>query len=721
MLAQEGQPAEPLELVAAQRRRQPDRLVGRQLGEVAQHGRAAQPLLGLPVDEAGGLQLAPGVDVDQRHPQRLVVVVGPAVDLRSSRDQLAQPGQLGPVGGEEEPARQHDQVVAERERGQHRRQRHLLAVDLDDHGEVEPVGGGRLALGVGRGLDGIEADLRRPLRLAEDRRLDLGDLDQPAAPQRRQHPATQRQRAGPAHVEPLGEPARRLDQPVDVTAGQQLGQQLLLGLVVAQPGQRRALAEAAGVLRTPGAVAPPPHQLGGRGLAPGHLEQQPRGQRRRHPHGAVAGADPQLTHEPGQVVGLEAVALGPGHLQRALPEPQGRRRHRPREPRQHRRVRRPGPSAPGSLAARLTRSRGLEQHHAVGGQADGQHGLAAPPPPAGLDPEHDLGLALGGAAQVDRHLDRFVEHLDRAQRPRREQLDPEVARPAQEGPQPGADVTDDDLVVAVDVGAPAGRRGVELGEHLDVLGHVGAPVGPPHQPAPADAALDPGVALGAPAHRPEQDHGVGVVAPAAAHRGAEQLELQRQRRRLGGAPRPVVAELVEDDVERALPRGPSVALAELTGRQGHRDPVLALARDRAGARGGGRDGAGRVVDHPDVHAVGHDRAALHRGDGLGAAVGQVDLEAVDRALGRQQAAAGERAVVEVGAERRFVDQQEQVGHGQVALSRDVVDATHGRRQPAAAPAGPDRLWTIADGAGRLRTRGPLSSGCPCARKPGTPR
>ena len=137
VLVQEGEPPEALQLVGTQGGGHADRIRLGDLGEVTERGGPLDPRRRLGIDHSELGELGPDAEVGRTDTDPAVVGVA---QLCGQRHDLVQPGELGAVEGDEEAARQDQELVLAGDGGQHVGEWHVLAVDAHPNLEVEPVG-----------------------------------------------------------------------------------------------------------------------------------------------------------------------------------------------------------------------------------------------------------------------------------------------------------------------------------------------------------------------------------------------------------------------------------------------------------------------------------------------------------------------------------------------------------------------------------------------------
>jgi hypothetical protein len=262
----------------------------------------------LRVDDPGFGELRPQAQVSPAHADP----VGGLLDKLAGRGhELGQLGEGWVIRGQVAAAGREHQLAAEGETGQHARQRNLLTIDGDPHGEVEPVGrfvgravcvGGQLEehLRVGHGLAvvGLLPDLLHvdQSAVADDRKHPVGEHQQLAAA-----PClTGRRSALPVHIEP------------GTTGEVELVEQRLLGERVAHGREPVAAVEGEPVIASV-AVPPPPRRLDLVRRLPADLEDQARRHLVGNRHGLVARPDRKLTAQAGKELVDEAGPAAFGH------------------------------------------------------------------------------------------------------------------------------------------------------------------------------------------------------------------------------------------------------------------------------------------------------------------------------------------------------------------------------------------------------------------------
>ena len=404
---------------------------------------------------------------------------------------------------------------------QHVGQRQLLAVDVDDDVEVEPVGGlGVLALPRGHHL---EADLRVRHRLAvvgsvavllDDHALGGLQRGQKVTDEG-EHVTRAEQHVGQQH------PTRGPEQAPTVLVGRDVAQQRSLGGQVAHTVEVVVGAEPALVDPVAGGVPPPPGEAHPVGRAPGHGGDGPGDGQVGDAHGLVAGDQRRGAPQRREVRRLEPLARLRGHLHRlgAVHEPA------------HDRVDRVGQRADVGGPAALARLDGLQQQDAVPGLPHDPEPAARRPGVPAQDRLHLGRLVRLAHVEVERGA---VEQVDLVQRRDGDQGQTELLRLPQQRPDRSAQVGQVDAVGGPGVVGGDRAQLSDRREHGDLLAVVATGVLQRGDVVPAGAALDP-VLLGAALERAHQQRGWERERPAGQRGvGCPDLDLEGQRERLPG-------------------------------------------------------------------------------------------------------------------------------------------------------------------------------------------
>ena len=565
-----------------------------------------------------------------------------------------QPVELGPVEVDEHALVQHHDRPAGGERRQHGRQPdpdrpELGVLDRDQDLEVEPV---RLVV-AHRGATGVEADLRDARHLPELRWGAVGDdlqvgvfLQAGEVTFREAHrvdvtqPDAGRQGAGTSQPQP--------EQPVQLVAEEQPVDQRRLGGAVAPAADRILAALDGELLRlVVAAVEPAPRELDAAVVLPRQLSTQRDAGGARDAHRTVHRRHRNGPGQSGQVVVQQLGHRGLLHAQvERLVEPAADRgRHRPVQPREDQRGRRAGS---GSRSP---------QHHPVRRLAHEAHVLHL----EALRPQAHAGAQrqrVVGPAHVDGHRSGDVGEADLGAPVGAHERHAARDHSLEHRPDAGSGPVQVERVRGRgEVAAPAEQGGLQLGQHLQVLGvarggfgaacpgravRVGAdprPLHPAAHPPPAGATPD------RPHPQPRAPFR-GTPARSGPRGGQDQLDGQRHRGPLhgyrGGG-------LVQHLVEHGAPAR-SARREPLQNDRAEGDDVLAVETHGAGAAGPEPHRGGSVVlerESGPVRAGAHH----HRGDEQRLAV-PVVLDVVDPAFG------GVRPPAPLGAEVEHVAGQD---------------------------------------------------------------